>query len=252
VVARKQDSAPAQPYIAATRAVVSNRAWQPAATTNTINAATRTIASTAGVLVGIGSIEHGILECLQGPRPTPGLIVNALGPGYSWTVWKHGGEGAFTLLPNFLSSGILSCLIGVSMIIWALSHIESRRGPIVFLSLGMMSFLSGGGVAQIVLFTLTWGVATRIRAPLVVCRRLIPAAARPPLCRIWPWLLTAATALSLSALEVAIFGYGPGVVDEQRLLHICWILLGAALGLYLVSICSVVAEDVEAQDRGRG
>jgi hypothetical protein len=252
VVATRQDSAPAQPNSAATPAVESNRVLQPAVTTNTINAATRTIASTLGVLVGIGSIEHGILECLQGPRPTPGLIVNALGPGYLWTVWKHGGEGAFTLLPNFLSSGILSCLIGVSMIIWALSHIKSRRGPIVFLSLGMLSFLSGGGVAQIVLFTLTCGVATRIRAPLVLWRHLIPAAARPPLSRIWPWTLTAATALFLAALEIAIFGYVPGVVDEQRLLHICWMLLGVALGLYLVSICSGFAEDIEAQDRRRG
>ena len=186
MVARRQDSAPAQPYNAATSAVVSNRALQPAATANISNAATRTIASTLGVLVGIGSIDHGILECLQGSRPTTGLIVNALGPGYSWTVWKQGGEGAFTLVPNFLSSGIVACLIGVSMIIWALSHIESRQGPIVFLFLGMLSFLSGGGVAQIVLFTLTWGVATRIRAPLVFMRRMIPATARPPLSRIWP------------------------------------------------------------------
>ncbi len=65
------------------------------------NAATRFIASTLGVLVGVGSIDHGLLECLQGPRPTPGLIVNALGAGIRWTIWKQGGEGAFTLIPNF-------------------------------------------------------------------------------------------------------------------------------------------------------
>jgi hypothetical protein len=251
-MARRQDSAPAQPNSAATRAVESNRVLQPSATTNIINAATHTIASTLGVLVGVGSIDHGILECLQGPRPTPRLIVSALEPGYSWTIWKQGGEGAFTLLPNFLASGIIASLLGVAMIIWALSHIESRHGPIVFLSLAMLSFLSGGGVAQIVLFTLTWGVATRIRGPLVFWRRLIPAAARPPLSRIWPWTLIAATALFLAALEIAIFGYVPGVVDQLRILHICWIILGVAVGLYLVSICSGFAEDIDAQESRRG
>jgi len=33
-------------------------------------------------------------------RPTPGLIVNAFGAGYRWTVWKQGGEAAFTLIPK--------------------------------------------------------------------------------------------------------------------------------------------------------
>src|SRR5271166_3592451 len=131
-------------------------------TRGNVNAATRAIASTLGVLVGIGSIDHGVLECLQGPRPTPGFIVNALGPGYSWTVWKQGGEGAFTLLPSFLLSGIVATLLGVLMIVWALRFLPSRHGPIVFLFLGMASFFTGGGVAQVVLFTLTWTVATRI------------------------------------------------------------------------------------------
>lgn len=144
MVTRRQDSAPEPAY----------------------NAATRVLASTLGVLVGIGSIEHGLLECLQGERPTPGLIVNALGPGYAWTVWKQGGEGAFTMLPTFLLSGIVASLTGVLIIVWALRFLPSRHGAIVFLVLGVVSFLTGGGVAQIVLFTLTWGVAARIRAPL--------------------------------------------------------------------------------------
>ena len=46
------------------------------------NGATRVIASTLGVLVGVGSINHGLLEILQGNRLTPGVIVNALGSGY--------------------------------------------------------------------------------------------------------------------------------------------------------------------------
>lgn len=214
-----------------------------------INAGARALASTLGTLVGIGSIDHGVLECLQGSRRTPGLIVNALGPGYSWTVWKQGGEAAFTLLPNFLVSGIAACLIGVLMIVWAFRFIQTRYGPVIFLLLGVASFLTGGGVAQIVLFTLTWAVATRIRAPIPFWRWLIPTAARAALSRLWPWTLSASSALFLVALEIANFGYVPGVSDQVQLLHICWKILGVALGLYVVSICSGFAGDVEAHPR---
>ena len=200
----------------------------------TYNAATRIVASTLGVLVGIGSIDHGLLECLQGFHPTPGMIVNALGPGYRWSVWTQGGEGAFTLVPNFLITGILATLLGLLIIFWALRSIQTPRGAGVFLSLGIASFLAGGGVAQIVLFTLTWGVATRIRASLAFWRRLIPPLLRRALRRLWPWTLGIATALFFMALEIAVFGLVPGVTEQRELLHICWGILALALTLYLL------------------
>jgi hypothetical protein len=222
---------------------------QDAPTAPIENAATRTIASTLGILVGIGSIDHGSLECLQGFRRSPGLIVNALGAGYRWTVWKQGGEGAFTLIPNFLVTGMVATLLGFVMIFWSLRFLQRTHGPIVFLLLGVASFLTGGGVAQIVLFTPTWGAATRIRASLRCWRWLLPAAIRPALGRLWPWTLSAATVLFLVALEIAIFGYFPGVSEQLQLLHICWSILAVALVLYLMSILSGFACDIEARDR---
>jgi hypothetical protein len=210
------------------------------------NSATCFIARTLGVLVGIGSIDHGLLECLQGFRPTPGLIVNALGPGYPWTVWKGGGEGAFTLIPNFLVTGIVATVLGLAMIGWSLRFLHSPRGPTVFLILGVASFATGGGVAQIVLFTLTWGVATRIGATLDFWRWVIPSGLRCALGRLWPWTLCVSTLSFLVALEIAVFGYVPGVSAHMELLHICWKILAFALALYLVSIVSGFAHDIEA------
>ena len=210
------------------------------------NSATRAIASTLGVLVGIGSIDHGLLECLQGFRPTPGLIVNALGSGYRWTVWKQGGEGAFTLIPNFLVTGVIATLLGLLMIVWSLRFMHLPRGPIVFLALGVASFLTGGGVAQIVLFTLTWGVATRIGATLDFWRWVIPSGLRCALGRLWPWTLCVSTLSFLVALEIAVFGYVPGVSAHMELLHICWKILAVALALFLISIISGFAHDLEA------
>lgn len=211
------------------------------------NGATRTIAATLGVLVGVGSIDHGSLECLQGFRPTPGLIVNALGPGYRWTVWTQGGEGAFTLIPNFLVTGIVATLLGLVLIVWALRFMQRRHGASVFLMLAVASFLTGGGVAQVVLFTLTWGVASRIGATLGFWQWSIPATMRPALGRVWPWTLGVATLLFLVALEIAVFGYVPGVTDQTELLHICWKILGVALTLDLLSIVSGFSSDIEAR-----
>ena len=222
---------------------------QESTLTTHYNAATRAIASTLGILVGIGSIDHGLLECLQGWRPTPGLIVNALGSGYRWTVWTQGGEGAFTLVPNFLATGIVTTLLGIAMIFWALRFLRARHGPTVFLLLGATSFLTGGGVAQVLLFTLAWGVATRIWGSLAFWRWLIPTPMRPALGRLWPWTLGAATILFLAALEIAIFGYVPGVTEPTRLLHLCWKILAVALALYLLSILSGFARDIETRDR---
>jgi hypothetical protein len=209
------------------------------------NAATHIIVTTLGVLVGIGSIDHGLLETMQGYRPTPGLIVNALGSGYRWSAWKEGGEGAFTLIPNFLVTGIMATFLGLLMILWALCFIQKEHGPAVFLLLGITSFLTGGGVAQVLLFTITWGFATRIRAPLTFSRWLIPPPMRPTLGCLWPWTLTAATVLFLIALEIAIFGYVPGVTTQMQLLHICWTILGIALSFYILSILSGFAHDIE-------
>jgi hypothetical protein len=114
---------------------------------------------------------------------------------------------------------------------------------------GVASFLTGGGVAQVVLFTLTWGVATRIRASLAFWRWFIPTPVRPPLGCLWPWTLGAASALFLAALEIAVFGYVPGVTEQTRLLHICWSILAVALALYLLSIFSGFARDIETRDR---
>ena len=213
------------------------------------NSATSVIASTFGVLVGIGSIDHGLLECLQGSRPTPGLIVNALGPGNSWTVWKQGGEAAFTLVPNFLVTGIIASALGILMIIWSLRALQLRHGPTVFLLLGVTSFLAGGGVAQILLFTMTWGVATRIGASLTFWRWLIPASLCSPVGRLWPWTLCGSILLFFGALEIAVLGYVPGVSDQAELLHISWKILVAAFALGLVSIISGFANDLRTQRR---
>jgi hypothetical protein len=223
VVTRVRQSAPSEPF----------------------NAATRTVVSWLGVLLGISSISHGVLELMQGNVATPGLFVKALGPGHSWTLWVRGGEPAFTLLHNFLLTGTLATAIGVLIIIWSMMFIDRRGGATVFLLLSIGSFLAGGGQAQVLLFTLNWAAATRVRAPLAFWQWIMPKTLRRTLARVWRPALLATGILFLVALEIATFGYFPGLPhDTKALTRDLWRLAGAIIAAILVAIIAGFAHDL--------
>lgn len=226
MVTREQNSAPAELYNAATRSVVS---W-------------------LGVLLGISSINHGVMEMMQGNAPTPGLFVKALGPGHPWTVWVHGGEPAFTLVHNFLLTGMLATAIGILLIIWSVGFIDRRGGATIFLLLSIASFLAGGGLAQVLIFMLNWAAATRIRASLGLWQWIMPPALRTTLAKVWRPALIAAAISFLAALEIATFGYFPGLPqDTQALSRILWRLAAAIIAAVLLAILSGFAHDLEAR-----
>lgn len=115
-----------------------------------MNHATRTNVATIGVIFGLGGMTHGLAEALQGNTPTGGLFINAIAAGSEWTRWNAGGEAAFTLIPNFLLTGILAMLVGLAIIVWSLGFVHRRYGPPVYLLLFVPLFLVGGGIAQLV------------------------------------------------------------------------------------------------------
>ena len=222
------------------------------ASSNIDNAATRTIVSTLGVLLGVSSINHGLPEVLQGNHSTPGLFVKALGPGHQWTVWTQGSEPAFTLIPNFLLTGILATLFGVLLIICSRLLIHRPYGPSVFLLLSISSFLTGGGLAQVLLFTLNWAAATRIHGSLSIWRRLVPKSARPALGKFWRWPLVVGTVAFLAALEIAIFGYILGVPGRPEVLRGILVQLGFVIVIsFLASFLCGFAHDIEGHAASR-
>ena len=83
------------------------------------------------------------------------------------------------------------------------------------LLLFILLFLVGGGIGQVIFFTLTWAVATRINKPLTWWRRVLPEAFRKMIAKLWPTSLVVGSALVLIALEIAISGYVPGMSDQD-------------------------------------
>lgn len=204
--------------------------------------------STLGVLFAISGMNHGLFESLQGNAPTGGLFVHSIGPRNQ--MWAYGTEDAFTLIPNFLLTGITAIAVSLTIVVWSLRFVHRKHGSSIFLLLFVVLLLVGGGVAQVVFFTLAWAVSTRINKPLTGLKTFLPARSRDVLGRPWPWLLASFTLLGLIALEIAITGYVPGMHDPKQVLYTCWSLLGIGLGFLLLAIASGFVHDVDLNVAG--
>ena len=173
--------------------------------TKQINHATRTVASSFGILVGLAGIDHGIFEILQGNTSTNDILIAAIGPAQRF--WQYGKETALTLVPNFLIAGILAVIFGILVTIWSITFINRRYGSVMFLLLGSILFLVGGGFAPIFTTVLTSLVATSIRRPLSFWREILPDSFRRFLSKIWPGTLITFVVLFSASVEIAIFGW---------------------------------------------
>ena len=189
-----------------------------------MNKATRINVATLGTIFGISGMSHGFFEFLQGNVPTNGFYIFAIGEAQK--MWPHGNEPAFTLIPNFLLTGIAAILVGITLIIWSLGFVYKKNGPTVFFLLFILLLLVGGGVAQILFFPFLWLVSTRINQPLAWCRKILPIELQGSLARLWPGSLVISAALLGFALEIATTGVVPGVTDSEVALSIMLFCLG--------------------------
>ena len=208
------------------------------------NKKARITASTIGVLLGLGGIiNHGLFEILQGNTSTNSLFIEAIGKSHRF--WIHGTEGAVTLIPNFLITGICVVLVGIAIIIWSIKFIHVKHGATVFLLLLILLTMLGGGIGHIVLFLPTWAYVTRINKPLDWWRRILSFRFRKVLAEMW-FPMLAMTSLSwFIVMELGIFGFFPGQTDPDIILNICFgFVLLTVLLANITFICGF-ASDIE-------
>ena len=149
-----------------------------------LNNKTRLTASTFGVLLGMAGIfNHGLFEILQGNNPTNDGFIEAIGESNRY--WIHGTEAAFTLIPNFLITGICVVLSGLAVILWSVKYIQIKRGAMVFLLLLILLTLVGGGIGYILVFVPVWAFASRINKSLSWWEKMLPVQLRKILAILW-------------------------------------------------------------------
>lgn len=212
----------------------------------TINKNTKTTASVIGVLLGMsGMLNHGIFEILQGHTSTNGFYIEAIGEAQRF--WTHGTEAAFTVIHNFLYTGILAVLTGVVIIVWSLKFLHVKNGTTIFLVLLIILTLVGGGIGYILLFLPTWAFYTRINKPLNWWKKVLPVSLRKVLSSVWINLLVVTAVAWLTLMEMGIFGYFPGQDDPHAVLNIVFIFLFSSAILASVTFISAFAADIETQ-----
>jgi len=211
-----------------------------------MNRSTRIIVAVIGIMLAISGLNHGIFEVLQGNTPTGGVGINAIGPDH--IQWEWGGEGAFTLVPNFLLTGLLAITISLLVAVWSVGFVHKKNGATVFILLFVALFLFGGGAAQLVFFLPAWGVATRINKPLTGWQKVLPEKIRPALGKIWPITLSISVISFLVGLYIAITGRVPGfnITEPDTVLAICWTLIfGGSWAMILLTYVSGFADDIQ-------
>lgn len=208
-----------------------------------VNRAIQTIVTTLGVIFGIGGMSHGFFEALQGNTTTNGYLIYAIGEAHR--MWLHGNEPAFTIIPNFLLTGIAAMLVGAAVIIWSAGFMHKKHASLIFLSLFILLFLVGGGIAQVIFFMIGWAMSTRIHRPLNLWRKVLPASMRRFLSKLWRPFLIAGSLLILFTLQVAIFGFLPGVSDPDSISMAMVYTLGAGLLFFILAFISGCAHDIE-------
>lgn len=133
-----------------------------------------------------------------------------------------GGEPALTLIPNLMIAGILTAVLSLILLVWAILFVHTKHGGPVLILLSLALLPVGGGMAPPILGTIIGITAMRINAPLR--RRPIPL-----LAGLWPWSLAiglGAWLLMLPGLPILslLFGlaHDPAVVS---ILALCMLLL---------------------------
>jgi hypothetical protein len=211
--------------------------------------ATRVIVTTIGVILGLAGFNHGFFEFLQGNTPTDGLVIQAIGEAQRF--WVLGTEEAFTIIPNYLISGLLSMVLGLTIVVWSLGFIQTRHGRTVFLVLFILLFLVGGGIGQIVFFLPAWAFATRMDKPLTWWRKALPTSTWPFLSKLWMITLILSSLILLTGLEIAIFGYVPGMTNPERIQTTGLILVLISAILNVISFIAGFGHDLRRMDQGR-
>jgi hypothetical protein len=209
-----------------------------------MNRATKSIVTAISIILAIAGLAHGIPEILQGNAPTEGLIIQAIGPDHQ--VWQYGTEEAFSLLPTYLSTGLVAISISLALMVWSLGFLHTQRGATVLGLLFVGLFLFGGGIAAQVMFApFVWAAARQINRPLDWWRKILPKGILPGLAKLWPITLSLGSLSFLIGLFIAITGYVPGQNDPKVIINICWafIFIGG-LGLYLFTFVSGFAADI--------
>lgn len=155
------------------------------------NFAARATALVFGALAGFGGLTHGVGEILQGNVVPDSIWINSWAQGPIAT--NMGGEPGISLIPNLLVTGIVTCLISLATIIWALAFVQRRHGGRILILLSALLLLVGGGIGPPLIGIFAGVAGLKIKTPVRSGHNQEPTRAGRFFSTLWPTLFVLAT-----------------------------------------------------------
>jgi len=101
--------------------------------------AMRWVSIAFGLMASVTGIMSGIYEILQGNYPTNAFKISSIDPVYS--MWEESTYVAYTIIPNYLLTGIITLFVSILVTIWVLFFIHKKYGSIVMVLLSLFLIL---------------------------------------------------------------------------------------------------------------
>lgn len=201
------------------------------------SAAERSIAA-FGVIAGIAGIEHGVGAILQGNVAPDGVIIESWPDAPAYEILS--GEPAMTLVPSLLASGVLTVLVSIVLVVWAVRYVGRPRGGLVLIGTSVVLLLVGGGFGPPILGAILGVAATRIGARGRWLERFASEETRATLATRWRSLLVASVASWLSLWPgVPLLHYLFGFADALLVVA----LTLSSFALLLATLLAALARD---------
>ena len=163
--------------------------------------ATKTVAMWFGIAAGIAGLEHGYFEILQGNTRPASLAFPSMGLPCDPAVIWNACEPAMSILPNFLLTGALAMLLGLTMIVWSAAFVQRKHGGLVLILLSMALLLFGGGFFPPLIGIIGGAAGTRINRPVSGNPGRVTRFAA----KLWPWPLVVLMVWLLGQFPVGHF-----------------------------------------------
>lgn len=198
-----------------------------------LNFSTRIYVLILGIIAGLAGMAHGIFEILQGNKSTEDILARI---------------GAYTIIPNYLLTGLVSVVISFLILVWIIGFIHKNNGTTIFMLLLIILFFVGGGIAPIIGLLITWAVATRINKPLAWWKNVLPESLRKRFAKLWLVFLITGILFLLIGIGIWLIFTPPGENYQITIVdYICWIFLGLGFLFQILTIISGFARDIGRQ-----
>lgn len=178
-----------------------------------MKSATRILAAAMGTIMGLGGVEHGIGEILQGPVAPERVMILSWPDSAFFSIVA--GEPAMTILPDLRIAGILTVFVSLIFTVWSIFFIHRKHGGLVLIGLSIAMLLVGGGLGPPVIGVIIGAAAMRINA----APRQSGGSAhglRQFIRKVWPVIFTACIAawlLMFPGLSILDYSFGRNYVE---------------------------------------